>query len=73
MSPENPFSGTYLFPLPSICPLKLRQAEGLAHGGGGNVLGGGVQVSVDVHGGADVAVAQPFLDQFRVDAVFQQQ
>ena len=30
-------------------------------------------MGVDVHGGADVAVAQPFLDQLGVDAVFQQQ
>ena len=62
-----------LVPLPPVCPLKLRQAERLGHGGGGDVLGGGIQVGVDVHGGADVAVAQPFLDQLGVDAVFQQQ
>ena len=51
----------------------VRQAEGLAHGGGGHVLGGGVQVGVDVHGGTDVAVAQPLLDQLQIDAVLQEQ
>ena len=48
--------------LPPIPAVVFRQAEGLAHGGGGHVLRGGVQVRVDIHGGADVAVTQPLLD-----------
>ena len=39
--------------LPPVPAVVLRQAEGLAHGVRGHVLGAGVQVRVDVHGGAD--------------------
>ena len=60
----------YTLSLPPVPAAPVRQAEGLAHGGGGgHVLGGGVQVGIDVHGGADVAVAQPLLDQLQIDAV----
>ena len=59
--------------LPPVPAVVFRQVEGLAHGGGGHILGAGVQVRVDIHGGADVAVAQPLLDQLQIDAVLQQQ
>ena len=59
--------------LPSVPVAPIRQTQRLAHGGGGHVLGSGVQMGVDVHGGADVAVAQPRLDQLQIDAVLQQQ
>ena len=73
VSPEVFSSGELFLPLPPISAVVFRQAEGLAHGGGGHVLGGGVQMGVDIHGGADVAVAQPLLDQLQIDAVLQQQ
>ena len=71
--PQSVALRLFLRPLPPIPAVIFRQAEGLAHGGSGHVLGGGVQVGVDVHGGANVAVPQPFLDQLQIDAVFQQQ
>ena len=52
--------------LPPVPASPIRQAEGLAHGYCGRILGGGVQVGVDVHSGADVAVAQPLLDQLGI-------
>ena len=52
--------------LPPVPASPIRQAEGQTHGRCGHVLGGGVQMGVDVHGGADVAVAQPLLDQLQI-------
>ena len=64
------FSSVVPFSLPSRFPFPL---EHPAHRGGRLLLGGEVQVRIDVGGGGEGAVAKPDLDLLHWDAAAQQQ
>ena len=63
------------------CTLKFSKAgadtrgdtEGLVHACSGGILRAGIQVSIDICCGREVAVAQPFLDFLHGYSVLQQQ
>ena len=59
--------------LPPVFRQFFRQRQRLLHRGGAQLLGLGIQMSVDVGCGGDVAVTQPFLDLLHGHALLEQQ
>ena len=62
-----------LFKLPLLYGLRLRQCQCACHCPGAQIFGLRIQMRIDIRRGRNITVAQPFLNLFHRNTLFQQQ